>query len=447
MRLLEKDETDKLKLYDKDAPKKRKFYDTVFVLAYICAMIPGPLPQLGSVCSIAFIACIAISFFDENFYLYAAIFMYMRFQLLIGSSPVYRIYSYLVVIRFLKDFTKIKFRVAYLPAIFVFLLHSLFATSKYESLRIGLNVIVDVVICYLLISRVAEDKNLFRKFIFVFIMGGILSGIYGWTNTSFEVDMHVHGAGAHTVSRNYGVLSDSNYAGLFYSLCCICIIVLKGLPLWLRGVLLAMLGLMLLQTASLSAIITLILLCVFWVILKYRGKSVIILGVAFIAIVILMTVLLSVPQFRQIKVIEGLIIRVTEKMSYFYRGRWDLLTTDRFTIWQKALAKIEGSPLWQQLIGGNVVTVTTRNDADFYTACHNSYLQSILDFGIVGTLIVYIPMMAVFAKRLLHHFTSPPGYPGEDIGILRLSFTFAFIVFGATVDFFIDWTFMMLYFF
>ena len=34
----------------------------------------------------------------------------------------------------------------------------------------------------------------------------------------------------------------------------------------------------------------------------------------------------------------------------------------------------------------------------------------------------------------------------EDIKILQLVFNIAFIVFGFTVDFFIDWPFMMLYF-
>ena len=34
----------------------------------------------------------------------------------------------------------------------------------------------------------------------------------------------------------------------------------------------------------------------------------------------------------------------------------------------------------------------------------------------------------------------------DDIKMLQLIFMFAFIVFGFTVDFFIDWPFMMLYF-
>ena len=79
-------------------------------------------------------------------------------------------------------------------------------------------------------------------------------------------------------------------------------------------------------------------------------------------------------------------------------------------------------------------------------ACHNSYLQSILNFGVLGTLIVYIPLFTIFAYRMLRHFSQKPGYDGEDIKMLQLIFMFAFIVFGFTVDFFIDWPFMMIYF-
>ena len=79
-------------------------------------------------------------------------------------------------------------------------------------------------------------------------------------------------------------------------------------------------------------------------------------------------------------------------------------------------------------------------------ACHNSYLQSILNFGLLGTAIIYIPLFVVFVYRMLLHFSKKKDYDGEDIKILQLVFSFAFIVFGFTVDFFIDWPFMMLYF-
>jgi len=431
---------------DQKAILKRKFFDIVYIIGFLCSLIPGPVPQLTSVASLLLIGCIAISFFDENFYLYMALFIYLRYRLLLGDTPVYRLYSYLVVLKFLTEIPKIRFRIAYLPALLVFLMHSLFATSMFKSLRIGLNVIVDCVLVYIIILKLLSDKRLVRKFIFAFMLGGLASGIFGWTNDEFSKAINVSGAGAQKVTRNFGALSDANFAGLFYSLCIICTLTVRGLSIWVKGVFLALFGIMLLETASLSALLMLFTIGVLLIILKYRGKSIIILSLGLVAGIIGIVIILSVPQLREIDAIAGLIIRVTEKLSYIPRGRWDLLTTDRWDIWQQAIARFSEKGLWGKIVGGSVVTVMVIDYSVMSIACHNSYLQSLLNFGILGTVLIYIPLIMIFTYRLLKHFSKKSGYDGEDIAMLQLIFSFAFIVFGCTVDFFIDWPFMLLYF-
>ena len=428
------------------SPAMRKFYDLVFLLGYICCIIPGPFPQFTSIASILLVLCITVSFFDDNFYLYLGIFIYLRYRLLIGATPAFRLYSYLIVLRFLWDLPKEKIRVAYLPALFVFIMHSLFALSEQTSIRIGLNVIVDCALAYIVISKLITSTPNMRKFIFVFLLGGVASGIYGWTNDSFAVDINVAGAGAQTVKRNFGALSDANFAGLFYSLCIVCAYTVKGIPLWGKGIFLALFAIMLLQTASLSAILILTILSVFYIILKFRGKSFFILTGLLIGLIIAVAIILAVPQLREIEAIHGLIIRITEKLSYIPRGRWDLLTTDRSAIWGEAVDIFSSKPLWGKLIGGSVVTVIYIDLSLISIACHNSYLQSLLNFGVIGTLMIYLPLFLIFGYRLFRHFTTKSGYESEDIRILQLIFIFAFIIFGMTVDFFIDWPFMLLYF-
>ena len=97
-------------------------------------------------------------------------------------------------------------------------------------------------------------------------------------------------------------------------------------------------------------------------------------------------------------------------------------------------------------MGGSVVTVMVIDYSVMSIACHNSYLQSVLNFGIIGTFLIYLPLFTIFVYRMLKHFSKKSGYEGDDIKMLQLIFMFAFIVFGFTVDFFIDWPFMMLYF-
>ncbi len=431
---------------DRKKVLKRNFFDVVYLIGFLCSIIPGPFPALSSVASLMLLACIAISFFDENFYLYMAMFIYLRYRLLLGDTPVYRLYSYLVVLKFIWEINNIKFRIAYLPALFVFLLHSLFATGRFESIRIGFNVIVDCALIYIILLKLLHDNRLMRKFIFAFMLGGLSSGIFGWTNDEFTKAINVSGAGAQTVSRNFGALSDANFAGLFYSLCIVATVIVKGLAWWVKGIFLCLFAVMLLQTASLSALLMLFTLMVFYIILKFRGKSVVILSVGLFAAVIGIIIILSVPQLREIEAIAGLIIRVEEKLSYIPRGRWDLLTTDRWDIWQQALAAFSQKDWWGKIVGGSVVTVMVIDYSIMSIACHNSYLQSILNFGLLGTAIIYIPLFVVFVYRVLLHFSKEKDYDGEDVKILQLVFSFAFIVFGFTVDFFIDWPFMMLYF-
>ena len=425
---------------------KRNFYDVVYLVGFLCSIIPGPLPALSSVASLMLLACIAVCFFDENFYLYMALFIYLRYRLLLGDTPAYRLYSYLVVVKFVLELKNIKFRISYLPALFVFLMHSLFATGRFESIRVGLNVIVDCVLVYIVLLKILSDNRLMRKFLFAFMLGGLSSGIFGWTNDEFTKAINISGAGAQTVSRNFGALSDANFAGLFYSLCIVVTVVVKNISWWVKAIFLVLFAIMVLQTASLSALLILFTLMVLYIILKFRGKSVIILSLGLLAFLVVVSVILAVPQLREIDAIAGLIIRITEKLSYIPRGRWDLLTTDRWDIWQDAIAAFSQKGLWGKLVGGSVVTVMVIDYSVMSIACHNSYLQSILNFGIIGTFLIYLPLFTIFVYRMLKHFSKKSGYEGDDIKMLQLIFMFAFIVFGFTVDFFIDWPFMMLYF-
>lgn len=445
--IIEKNEQNEVK---NDAEKKEKnkrlFFDSVFTVGFLCCLVPGIMPGMTSIVSLLIIVCVIVSFFDENFYLYAALFMYMRYKMLLGDTPAYRLYSYLVALKFVFMIPKVKFRIAYLPPMFVFLLHSVFATGKFESIRVGLNVFVDCAIIYIVLLYVLSDSRIMRKFLLAFLLGGVASGVFGWTNKDVSVDINVSGAGAQTVNRNFGALGDANFAGLFYSLCIITSIVIGNLKPVFKCVFAGIFLILLLQTASLSGILVLCVTGVFLIILKFRAKSVPILFCLLIFAVIGLTLLLSIPQFRQIDAIAGLIIRIEEKLSYIPRGRWDLLTTDRSDIWGDAINVFKNKNLAGKLIGGSVVTVMVIDYSVMAIACHNSYLQSILNFGILGTIVVYLPILTVFIYRMSKHFSQKSGYEMEDIKIIQLVYAFSFIVFGFTVDFFIDWPYLMFYF-
>ncbi len=424
----------------------QKFFDIVLLVGYLACLPSGAFPAYVNLLSLVLLFCIAVSFFNDNIYLYAALFMFMRYTMLIGETPVFRLYTYIMVFKFLVDLPKLKFRVTYLPALFVFALHSIFAFGMNFNMRQGLNVIVDCLIIYVILMKVLADKTLLRKFMLLFILGGLSSGVYGWTCADVAVDINIRGGGNETVNRNFGSLSDANFAGMFYACCFYTALLLKKIPLLLRFALAAVFGLLILQTASLSALLTLAVLGVLVIILKYRKKSIIILLVAFTVIALLLAFLLSIPQFRQIPVVAGLLLRFAEKFSYIEMGRMDLLTTNRSAIWADYMEIFQRKGLLSQLFGGNVSTVMFIDESTFPIAAHQSILQALVNFGIVGLLAIYIPYLLAMGYRVVKHFANPAG-EDEDVAILRILFPMAFLIFGMSVDFFLDWPYLFFYFF
>ncbi len=426
---------------------KKIIFNTAFIVGWLAMLPVGAFPDLMPIFAIVIVLCMVTCIFDDNFYLFIALFVFMRYKILLGDTPVYRIFSYLAVIKLLTELPKLKFRAIYIPALMVFLLHCIFAFGRIEGeIRLALNTIVDVAICYMVIMKVLSDAELTRKFLFAFVMGGLISGVYGWTNKDMTVEINVMGGGNETVSRNFGSLGDPNFAGMFYNICIFISVILKSIPKWLKIVLIAIFAVMLLQTASLSAIITLGIMGCLYIILKYRAKSFFILLFIFVAISVALGVLLTVPQFRDIPAISGLIIRINEKLSYISMGRFDMLTTDRASIWQEALTIFSKKSIWGKLFGGSVVTVMYIDKSLISIAIHQSIIQGLLNFGILGVLLIYVPFIGVVVWRLLNHFRKKPNYENEDVGILRIMLPITFLVFGMSVDFFIDWTYIIFYF-
>lgn len=421
-------------------------YDVVFLLGWFSCLFVGRFTQLSLILSGVLFLSIAFNFFNEDFYLFSAIFVFMRYKMLLGDSPVYRLYSYLVVIRFLIELPKSKFRITYLPAIFVFALHSVFATGS-VNMRLGLNVIVDVIIIYIVLMKVLADDNLTRKFFVAFILGGITSGIYGFTSPLAYKNINVAGS-ATEVNRNFGSLGDANFASMFYNMAIMTALFLKNLKWWIKIPVAGLFFFLLLKTASLSGLITLAVLGVFAIILKFRKKAIPIFLAVFFGGAILLAILLSIPQFRSIPTIAGILVRVVEKLRYIKLGRWDMLTTDRSDLWSAAMRLFNDKTIWGKLFGGSIITVDmieTKIIAVAF-ACHQSYIQALLNFGVIGTLLIYVPLLGVFIFRLFSHFSKPAGYGNEDIKSLQLIYAFAFIIFGFSVDFFIDWTYLLFYF-
>ncbi len=64
----------------------------------------------------------------------------------------------------------------------------------------------------------------------------------------------------------------------------------------------------------------------------------------------------NVPAVRNIAAIGSIVTRVNEKMMYLALGRWDMLTTGRYDLWQTVVSHFNRQPMLGKLFGGNVIT-------------------------------------------------------------------------------------------
>ena len=125
-----------------------------------------------------------------------------------------------------------------------------------------------------------------------------------------------------------------------------------------------------------------------------------------------------------------------------------MLTTDRANIWAAAMDLFATKSWFGKLFGGSVITVMLIDTSLFAYdwACHQSVIQSLLNFGILGTLVVYLTLLGAIVYRSAAHFLKPAGYANEDIKILQIMFGLSFVIFGMSVDFFLDWAYLFFYF-
>ena len=427
--------------------KQLSVSNIALAIGWLTCALCGAFPQYNLILSLILFGCVAVSWKDDNFYVFLALFMFFREWMIIAGTPVFRIYSYMLVIKFLVDLPSMRLRVVHFPIFIWLALYSVIAVGAIN-LRSGFNIIVDMVLVYGVLIKILADDKLMRKFLFVMILGGVASGIYGWTsNSAVEIRVGRYKT-SESIQRYYGALYDANFAGFFYNLCFITSLDLKGLRKIPRIALMALFIFLMLQTGSLSSLITCGAIVILWTILKFRHKAVFFGSAIIFLIAIFIAAVWTIPALNQIEIFNNMILRINERIVYLQQGRWDLLTTDRYSLWVEAMEYFKSQDIWSQLIGGNVITsmITDESIFGYDFACHQTYIQSLLDFGIIGTVMIFGTFLAVFVHRLINYLLKWYKNDNRDIKRLQILYMFAFFIFGFSVDFFVEWRYLFFYF-
>ena len=138
-----------------------------FVL--LCCAVIGSFEQYEVFFSLAIVVVVALNWKNDEFYLYIGIFMLFteQFYLREGTTTAYRIYSYLLLLRLIKDVYTLRIQPQYIPVLLIFAVFSFVCTGRL-SFRISMMELCDVIFVFLTASILHQNPELMRKFTVVF---------------------------------------------------------------------------------------------------------------------------------------------------------------------------------------------------------------------------------------------------------------------------------------
>ncbi len=417
----------------------------MLILACLFCFAVGILPEYSKLFTICLCLIMISLWFHDEFYVLMAVFIFFLDQLYITSgTPLYRLYSYLLLAKIIIQIGQIRFRPQYFPALLVFILFSLFAVGQFN-IRFGFNLVADVLLGFLLVQRLRERKDLFYKLFGMMVFIAVAAGIYAFTSGAVnELEVGRAYIRSETVTRYFATFGDPNYAGFFFDICIFAVLILRPFHRWyVRIPLLLVLYYFLLATNSMTAVLCNILCLLIYLILCYRKKALIIILVLLIILPLGLMQVEHIQPNSSFDVVNNLIIRVHEQIRYLDTGLFDKLTSDRTVIWQDYWNYFQNQNLVHKLFGGNVI-VTMIIEDKFPIACHNVYLQGLLTFGFIGAIIVFL----IFIIQMIVDFVTSFRKNIQHIDIMRLLVIIhvIWIFYGASIDFFLDWRFMFFYF-
>lgn len=415
----------------------------------LCCLLIAPLEQYETFISIAMLGVILINWKNDEFYVISCILLlfWEQFYLIAGSTPLYRVYSYLLLIRFFLDIGKVRFRPQFLPALVVFACFCIISVGR-MTMRTGLNLLADTVLSYITLTVVRSKPSLMRKLTLVFALAAVCAGFYSimaGTVVSYETGVMAE----IEITRYYGTVGDANYASCFYNAAIFMALCSDAMKRWyLRLPIVGTLVYFLFMTASQTGLICFTLGIMVYLVLRYGAIGGLLSVLFGLGTSIGVYLLLTVPSLHEVEPFSTLYNRLMESMMNLEGGDIAELTTNRTVLWGIAMDYFRQLPLLKKLIGGSVVATIISEEYFLKTvgAIHQSYIQGLLDFGIIGVVIVFGTRILQTLADVVTSFTEKNAPLPVDLMRCVVLCGFVFLLYAFTLDMFMDWRFLYLYF-
>ena len=415
-------------------------------------MLSGLISQ--TIQAILFVGLLCLLFFTDCFYLAypLVLFYYSNLGLLFGIS-VYRIFSLMFILKaIISRLNNDKYGYNqnkklggknnnnYVLVLIVYLFYEIFVMMSYN-IRIAVFSVMDVVCVILFIQEILSSNDKFKNTFTVYGITAIIAFFSGLIANNDINGWQVINGELVKITRFMSTFNDPNYMGLFYSVAIFSIISLKLFTKNLRLIIIIALYIMLATTISMTAIIGNIL---FWMIYLFITKKISIKTVVCIALigVFLGGIYQYGSQNRDTPIIGSLVYRIEDKLSNIEDHDTDALTTGR-----TKLTREHWDYYWSQsplkiLFGGNKLNsfIAEINGQKTFVA-HNEYVDSLLNVGLIGTLIL-------MSFALLRTYKSLKEYrnTNSEKALCLFMIKAIWFYYAATLTMFLEFRFMLFYF-
>ena len=432
--------SDNISTLEINCEKNRVDLQTICLwVCYACCVLSGIVPQM--ILSLIVVACIiiiccrggSISVWP------IMIFYYSIFGTILGIS-VYRIFTilFLVVHCYKTQRPSIKYSV--LPPLLVYICYLVVVVFNYSAKTMIFS-FVDIICAVFLVYDYLNNQDGMRRFFESYVVVCFLAFLTGIISRNEMSVLQNYGGKLLTISRFTATFEDPNYMGFFYTVAIFAIVALKMYRPIIRAVIVVLLYGIILMSMSMTAIIGNVLLWALFLLIRgnIRPKTVAIVILALIAAASLYNYGLGHPN---IKLIGDMSLRIQDKINALFLKDFDSFTTGRTSLSEVHMNIFNESSILRQLFGGRAINsyyINVAPEANF--SAHNEYIDTLLNVGVVGWIILYGSIvLRALKKALLFKIQR------EDILLCGTMMNLAWLYYVATLTVFLDFRYMFVYF-
>lgn len=338
------------------------------------------------------------------FYYFAIIFFEPVLVLPFGLGSVFRVYQILFLMKILFDAkNRVVFTVPPIHKSFLAVMLITWSVFTNQGMSTVMSMIINLVILLYIFSRSSTSKRryeLYSQMLFIMFLFSFLSGIYGLYNGA---DFAYGG-----FSRLSGTIGDPNYTALFYLLGIFSLLGTDEIKSFkIKAVLFSVMCIFILLTVSLTGIVGLAILLVFYYLFKDKKLALLLM----VAIIIFAVCVYYLP--IESGALYGLKTRMAFSITSIADGDFASLTSNRFDLFSYYISYFFTQGTGAILFGGqNIIGGSERQNMLnlFGLVSHNSYIDMLFAIGVIGTAFILACFIYEIIKNIISYTNSKHEY-------------------------------------